>query len=89
MPRLPSLHRAPDGGEGDALKPAVRVYRDFVAYGQHLPSCQKGRVLIPQKGMRAAIRDTRCTCGFDAALDIAEAAAAPSPGAGTKPRSEP
>ena len=60
-------------------EPLRRAAFDLMAYGQHFPTCTKGRVLVAQDGWRAAIREKRCSCGLDAALDGAFAALAPVP----------
>ena len=54
-----------------------RARMDLMAYAAHLETCSKGRVLAePTRRWEAPIREGRCSCGLDKALDDVFAACA-------------
>lgn len=53
----------------DALDRIHRLRMDLLAYGRHMDTCTKGRVLAETTQKHAPpVRDPECSCGFDAAL---------------------
>lgn len=55
----------------DARERLRRAAFDLLAYGRHSELCTKGRVVVPGKGWRAPMLEKACSCGLDAALDLA------------------
>ena len=72
--------------------PLERAYFDLAAYGEHMESCTRGRVLVPMRraagpgkhGGRPALREKACSCGLEMAFQRMEIAlhGRVSPGAG-------
>jgi hypothetical protein len=62
--------------------PLERAYFDLAAYGEHMESCTRGRILVAERrasgpgkrGGRAAIREKGCSCGLELAFQQIEVA---------------